>query len=79
MRPTHGFWYTPQGGSRQTFCAGDREAQVMILVDRMWKKLPPDHPTVYREPAVVFSAELYDDGQAIPGELLNDYIIPAAE
>jgi CubicO group peptidase (beta-lactamase class C family) len=27
---------------------------------------------------VVFTAELYDDDQAIPGRLLNDYIIPAA-
>jgi membrane protease YdiL (CAAX protease family) len=25
-------------------------ALVMILVDRMWKKLPSDHPAVYREP-----------------------------
>ena len=25
-------------------------ALVMIVVDRMWKKLPPDHPAVYREP-----------------------------
>jgi len=25
-------------------------ALVMILVDRMWKKLPPDHPAVYRSP-----------------------------
>ena len=23
---------------------------VVILVDRMWKKLPPDHPAVYRSP-----------------------------
>jgi hypothetical protein len=23
-------------------------ALVMILVDRMWKKLPPDHPAVYQ-------------------------------
>jgi hypothetical protein len=23
-------------------------ALVVILVDRMWKKLPPDHPAVYR-------------------------------
>ena len=22
---------------------------VMIFVDRMWKKLPPDHPAVYKE------------------------------
>jgi hypothetical protein len=27
-------------------------ALVMILVDRMWKKLPPDHPAVYCEPAL---------------------------
>jgi membrane protease YdiL (CAAX protease family) len=25
-------------------------ALVMILADRMWKKLPPDHPAVYQEP-----------------------------
>jgi membrane protease YdiL (CAAX protease family) len=25
-------------------------ALVIILVDRMWKKLPPDHPAVYRSP-----------------------------
>ena len=25
-------------------------ALVMILVDRMWKKLPPDHPAVYSKP-----------------------------
>jgi membrane protease YdiL (CAAX protease family) len=25
-------------------------ALVMILVDRMWKRLPPDHPAVYQEP-----------------------------
>jgi hypothetical protein len=25
-------------------------ALVMILVDRMWEKLPPDHPAVYRSP-----------------------------
>lgn len=25
-------------------------ALVMVLVDRMWKKLPPDHPAVYRWP-----------------------------
>lgn len=25
---------------------------VLILVDRMWKKLPPDHPAVYREPVI---------------------------
>jgi uncharacterized protein len=25
-------------------------ALVVILVDRMWKKLPPDHPAVYRSP-----------------------------
>ncbi len=28
-------------------------ALVMILVDRMWKKLPPDHPAVYHAPTVV--------------------------
>jgi hypothetical protein len=27
----------------------------------------------------VFTAELYDDEQAIPGRLLNDLIIPAAQ
>ena len=27
-------------------------ALILILVDRMWKKLPPDHPAVYQEPAV---------------------------
>jgi membrane protease YdiL (CAAX protease family) len=27
-------------------------ALVMILVDRMWKKLPSDHPAVYGEPAM---------------------------
>ena len=26
---------------------------VMILADRMWKKLPPDHPAVYREPGMI--------------------------
>jgi hypothetical protein len=26
---------------------------VLILVDRMWEKLPPDHPAVYREPGMV--------------------------
>jgi len=25
---------------------------VIILADRMWKKFPPDHPAVYREPAM---------------------------
>ena len=25
----------------------------VILVDRMWEKLPPDHPAVYREPGMV--------------------------
>ena len=25
----------------------------MILVDRMWKKLPPDHPAVYQEPGLI--------------------------
>ena len=25
-------------------------ALVMILADRMWKKLPSDHPAVYQEP-----------------------------
>jgi len=25
-------------------------ALVIILVDRMWKKLPPDHPAIYRSP-----------------------------
>ncbi len=28
-------------------------ALVLILVDRMWKKLPSDHPAVYHEPASV--------------------------
>jgi hypothetical protein len=23
---------------------------VLVLVDRMWKKLPPDHPAVYSSP-----------------------------
>lgn len=32
-------------------------ALVMIVVDRMWKKLPADHPAVYREPASVDSQE----------------------
>ena len=27
-------------------------ALVLIVVDRMWKKLPADHPAVYREPAL---------------------------
>ena len=27
-------------------------ALVIILADRMWKKLPSDHPAVYREPAM---------------------------
>jgi uncharacterized protein len=27
-------------------------ALVLVLVDRMWKKLPPDHPAVYRSPEV---------------------------
>ena len=27
-------------------------ALVMILLDRMWKKLPAEHPAVYREPAL---------------------------
>jgi len=27
-------------------------ALVMILADRMWKKLPSDHPAVYRDPAL---------------------------
>lgn len=27
-------------------------ALVLIVVDRMWKKLPPDHPAVYHEPAL---------------------------
>jgi membrane protease YdiL (CAAX protease family) len=31
---------------------GTVAALVMILVDRMWKKLPPDHPAVYRSPEV---------------------------
>jgi hypothetical protein len=26
-------------------------ALVLVLVDRMWKKLPFDHPAVYQEPA----------------------------
>jgi hypothetical protein len=26
-------------------------ALVMVLVDRMWKNLPSDHPAVYREQA----------------------------
>jgi membrane protease YdiL (CAAX protease family) len=26
---------------------------VLILVDRMWKKLPSDHPAVYREPEMI--------------------------
>jgi membrane protease YdiL (CAAX protease family) len=26
---------------------------VIILVDRMWKKLPTDHPAVYREPGMI--------------------------
>jgi len=25
-------------------------ALVMIVADRMWKKLPSDHPAVYQEP-----------------------------
>jgi membrane protease YdiL (CAAX protease family) len=29
-------------------------ASVMILVDRMWKKLPSDHPAVYRSPELAF-------------------------
>jgi membrane protease YdiL (CAAX protease family) len=28
-------------------------ALVMILVDRMWKKLPPDHPAVFHAPTLV--------------------------
>ena len=28
-------------------------ALVLIVVDRMWKKLPSDHPAVYRDPALV--------------------------
>jgi membrane protease YdiL (CAAX protease family) len=28
-------------------------ALVMILVDRMWKRLPPDHPAVYRKPGMI--------------------------
>ena len=24
----------------------------IILVDRMWKKLPPDHPAIYRTPTM---------------------------
>ena len=27
-------------------------ALVLILIDRMWKKLPSDHPVVYHEPAL---------------------------
>jgi membrane protease YdiL (CAAX protease family) len=27
-------------------------ALVMIVVDRMWKKLPSDHPAVYQDPAL---------------------------
>jgi len=26
---------------------------VLILVDRMWKRLPPDHPAVYRNPGMI--------------------------
>jgi hypothetical protein len=28
-------------------------ALVMILADRMWKKLPHDHPAVHREPVTI--------------------------
>jgi membrane protease YdiL (CAAX protease family) len=28
-------------------------ALVLIIVDRMWKRLPPDHPAVYREPVMI--------------------------
>ena len=27
-------------------------ALVMIVVDRMWKKLPSDHPAVYQDPVL---------------------------
>jgi hypothetical protein len=27
-------------------------AMVAIVSDRMWKKLPPDHPAVYQEPVL---------------------------
>jgi hypothetical protein len=27
-------------------------ALVLIVVDRMWKKLPPDHPAVYQAPTL---------------------------
>jgi membrane protease YdiL (CAAX protease family) len=27
-------------------------AIILIIADRMWKKLPSDHPAVYREPAL---------------------------
>lgn len=26
-------------------------ALAIILIDRMWKRLPSDHPAVYQEPA----------------------------
>jgi len=34
-------------------------ALAIVLLDRMWKALPPDHPAVYREPA--------PDGWRLPG------------
>jgi len=39
--------------SNSLFLIMSAAALVVILGDRMWKRLPPDHPAVFREPEMV--------------------------
>ena len=42
--------FIPPQDIRGVYLTWMAAALVMILVDRMWKKLPPNHPAVYRPP-----------------------------
>jgi membrane protease YdiL (CAAX protease family) len=42
--------FLPLQDPRGLFLTWTAAALVLILVDRMWKKLPPDHPAVFKSP-----------------------------
>jgi hypothetical protein len=46
-------------------------ALVMILVDRMWKHLPSDHPAVFNMPVTI---EPVDDSVCISPSLSEEYV-----
>jgi membrane protease YdiL (CAAX protease family) len=48
--------FIPLQDIRGLYLTWTAAALVMILVDRMWKKLPPDHPAVYKSPSLAADA-----------------------